>query len=83
MAFKSITISELIDLLREYQTDEEAIVTFVANYGDRGATQQVHALYGEITERSIKESAYSDSGYALVKNEEDEREDQQRVIVIS
>lgn len=68
MALRSITVRELIDLLS--CEDEQALVIFGADYGDRGHTEQALGIRGECETVTIKESGYSNSGYAI----EDERD---------
>ena len=63
MAFKSITVQELINLLKD--EEPEAMVAFVSDYGDHHHTQQVHSIAGKLEEELISTSGYSDSGYAL------------------
>lgn len=67
--FKSVTVAELIEVLQEQ--DQEALVTFASDYGDHCHTEQVHALEGDIQEVGLRESAYSDSGWAVVGEESD------------
>ena len=66
-----MTASELIERLQE--CDGDAIVMFTCSYGDYGRTQQ--ALFvedlTETTARSIVDSAYSQSGLALVDDDDD------------
>lgn len=69
----SITVGELKDLLRGL--DEDARVAFACNYGDRCRTQQVISLTGDIEESKLYRSAYSESGWAVCKNSDDEGED--------
>ena len=79
----SITVAELIELLQDQ--DPEAAVCFSSDYGDHCHTQQVLTLRGEAEMQKVYESAYSDSGFAVVKDDEDDdgTEEQQVVLVIS
>lgn len=65
---RTITVAELRDLLDG--EDDEALVIFSTSYGDYGRTQQALPIDGEIERRRIEESAYSNSGYALVSRGE-------------
>ena len=64
---KTITVRELIEALQN--EDPEARVVFASNYGDRARTQQAHAIKGECEPATLRESGYSDSGWAV--DEED------------
>lgn len=80
--FESMTVAELKALLEDQ--DDEALVTFESNYGDRGRTRQVHTLHGRIEEQPLRETGYSESGYAIAEREYDGPEDDaQTVLVIS
>ena len=63
----TITIGELIDLLKDYSNDygEDCRVAFSSNYGDRAQTQQVVRIRGDVEEETLYKSAYSDSGWAV------------------
>ena len=61
---KTITVRDLIDLLEDYDDDDMPVV-FATNYGDRGNTQQAHAIRGDVEEVVLTKSAYSESGYAV------------------
>jgi hypothetical protein len=77
MNFKSITVAELKELLEGQEDD--ALVTFASDYGDHCHTQQVHRLRGEIDEVVIRETAYSDSRYAVNERaDEDDEDDETR-----
>lgn len=69
---ESITVKELKALLEDW--DDEARVVFGSNYGDRSGTVQAHRLRGRIEEVTLRESAYSDSGYAINEDGSDEDE---------
>lgn len=60
---RTITAAQLIAELEGIPPD--AKVVFASDYGDRCGTQQVHFLRGYIERVTIKESGYSDSGYAV------------------
>jgi hypothetical protein len=70
---KSITVAELIRLLNTY--DENTQVIFASDYGDHCHTQQVHFIDGDLKEVAIGESAYSDSGFRVVDEDEEDEED--------
>lgn len=64
----SITVEELRELLDDDSLDPKALVVFASDYGDRGSTMQVHELSGNLDEHALEESAYSRSGWALVRS---------------
>ena len=79
---KTITVRQLIERLRD--EDQDARVVFASDYGDRGNTQQVHFLDGDIEEGFIERSAYSDSGWALADYDGDKPDDDsEQVLVLS
>lgn len=61
----------MIELLQDIPADAQ--VAFASDYGDHCHTEQVHTLRGEVEERALYESAYSDSGFAVIKDEDDKR----------
>lgn len=63
IGMETITVSELIKVLAD--ADPNAKVVFTSNYGDRNRTQQAHGIHGDLRVRTLKESAYSESGYAV------------------
>lgn len=69
---RSITVERLIELLEG--EDPEALVIFTADYGDHHHTQQALPLRGEIETVAIEKTGYSNSGYAIVEDEEDANE---------
>lgn len=69
---RSCTKADLIAALDEL--DDDDMVVFASDYGDRTHTQQIHTLEGEVTQVRYRESAYSGSGFA-VKDEHDEDDD--------
>lgn len=73
---KTITVRELIDLLEDY--DDDTPVIFSSNYGDRGRTEQAHRLTGDADLVTLRKSGYSESGYAVVENDEDAEEAAER-----
>lgn len=79
--FRTITAKVLREALADL--DDDALVVFSSNYGDHGRTEQVHFLDGEIEERHVKESGYSESGFALVDQDDEPEEDAPTVHVIS
>lgn len=76
--FNSITVEQLQQLLSDY--DPNTLVTFSSNYGDRSRTEQVHSLEGYADMKPLTKTAYSDSGYAIA---DDDEEEAQTVLVIS
>lgn len=78
----TITAGELIDMLGDF--DPDTPVAFACNYGDRGRTQQVITIRGDIDEETIYKTAYSESGYAVDKEGcyEDE-EGTSRLVIIT
>lgn len=68
MKMKTITVKELRDLLDDQEPD--ALVVFTADYGDHGHTAQALPLKGEVEERRIEKSAYSNSGFSLAQDED-------------
>ena len=77
----TITAGELIDMLAT--VDPETPVAFACNYGDRCQTRQVINIRGNIEDEPIYESAYSETGWAVRKPYDDEREDDPRLVIIS
>jgi hypothetical protein len=72
----SITPRELRELLKDYEgTDlDEVPIVFAYNYGDYSGTPAV-GFIGEIEEHRLVESAYSQTGWAvMIADEEDEEE---------
>jgi hypothetical protein len=68
---RSITVRQLRQLLFDVD-DQEAIVVFSSDYGDHSHTEQVHAIRGEFEEVQIETSAYSQSGWAVINEDDDE-----------
>ena len=83
----TITVGELIELLQDQ--DPEAKVAFSSDYGDHCHTQQVLTISGDVNSEALYESAYSDSGFSVVKDSNDEDdaanadEDAEAVLIIS
>ena len=73
MPLHTITKQELVDILADLPDD--ARLAFATDYGDRSHTQQVHAIEGSVEERDIGESGYSDSGWAVLDDEDDDAQD--------
>lgn len=69
--FRTITVAQLLEALEG--EDPEALVVFSTDYGDYCHTQQALPLKGELEEVEIKESGYSNSGFAII--EEEDRDD--------
>ena len=66
---RTITVRELRDLLED--EDDNALVIFTTNYGDYHHTSQALPLKGETEEGTVAKSAYSNSGFELVQDEDD------------
>jgi hypothetical protein len=82
--FKTITKAELIEALEDLNDSDQ--IAFATNYGDIGDTMQVHRIRGRIDEQELRESAYSDSGFALRDSDEDwddDDEELQSVFILS
>jgi len=85
MNLKTITKRELIDLLEDDDAPDDALVIFATDYGDRGHTEQALGIRGEVEEVIVTESAYSNSGFAISDNPDDEDalgDDEPKFIVI-
>jgi len=67
---ETLTVRDLIELLEG--EDQDAKIVFASNYGDYAKTQQVHFLSGVCTTQLIEESGYSQSGWAIVDDEDDD-----------
>lgn len=65
---KTITVAELIVLLED--EDQDARVIFTTDYGDRAHTMQALPLTGECETVTIEKSAYSNSGYAVLSDDD-------------
>jgi len=76
---KTITVAELIDLLQN--ADPDAQVIFTTDYGDRSHTAQALPIRGKSEEVRIEKNAYSNSGFAIA-SEEDEDEEYKTYLVI-
>ena len=68
----TLTKSELIDALLPY--DDDTIVVACCTYGDRARTMQA-VMLGDLTAGFLKDSAYSDSGFAVVEEGDEDDED--------
>ena len=81
--FRSIPLSELRELVNDptLNDQEDVLVTFASDYGDHCHTEQVHSLDGRIELQTIRESAYSDSGFAVEDDLENDKF--QQVLIIS
>lgn len=78
---RTITKAELIEALEELDDDDKVI--FTTDYGDYHSTQQALPISGRVEEVSITKSAYSNSGFALVDdNDEDENDEDETYYVI-
>jgi hypothetical protein len=61
--FKTITKAELLQALADLNDNDHIAVA--SDYGDRCHTQQLHRLRGNVEEVAVRESGYSDSGFAV------------------
>lgn len=77
---KTITVRQLRDLLDG--EDDDALVLFTADYGDRGHTEQALPLDGEIEEVTIRETAYSNSGFRIHEDAEDAEDGAPKYLLI-
>ena len=80
---RTMTVSDLIELLS--QQDPETKVIFESDYGDYHHTRQALPLNGELETVIIHKSAYSNSGFAIVRREwqrEDEEDSYDEYLVI-
>jgi hypothetical protein len=69
---RSITVAELRELLEEQ--DDDMPVIFGTDYGDHHHTTQALPIRGVLTETTVTESAYSNSGFAVSEDDEDDRD---------
>lgn len=69
MKMRTITVERLLEVLQD--EDPTAQVIFSADYGDYSHTPQALPIDGEVEEVFIEKSAYSNSGFAVVEDEED------------
>lgn len=80
--FMTITKAQLLDALADLP--EGARLAFSSDYGDYTHTEQLHRLKGDVEEVQVRESGYSDSGYAVRRERDGEDgEDAETVWVIS
>ena len=71
---RTITVGELRELLEDRDADE--LVIFSTGYGDYHNTPQALPLKGELEEVTIVESGYSNSGFAIAsERDEDDVDD--------
>ena len=69
---KTLTVKALRDLLEG--EDDDALVIFSTDYGDYHHTPQALPLRGETEEVYVEKSGYSNSGFAVVSDEDDAAE---------
>jgi hypothetical protein len=67
---RTITVAELRAALECCEDDDLVIVS--ADYGDYSHTQQALPLKGELEPCEIRESGYSNSGYAVSDGDPDD-----------
>lgn len=75
--FETVTLDDLIHQLQQARDEHggAARVVLATSYGDRGRTMQVHDISGAVERVELKESGYSESGYALRDADDDEMDD--------
>lgn len=67
---KSITVVALIELLQGHPANMKVI--FTTDYGDRSHTEQALPIHGDTETVVIEKSAYSNSGFAIGEDSDDE-----------
>jgi hypothetical protein len=67
---RTLKVSQLIAMLED--EDPDALVVFACDYGDYHHTQQALAIEGCIQEEELEKSAYSQSGWAVRGEGEEE-----------
>lgn len=73
---RTITKAELLEALEELNDDDKII--FTTDFGDHHHTPQALPLRGEVEEVRITKSAYSNSGFALEEEDDDEEDCDER-----
>jgi len=68
--FRTITKAQLIDALEGL--DDNDLVAFSADYGDRGHTMQALPIHGNVNEEYVQRSGYSASGWAVAESTDDD-----------
>lgn len=77
---RSMTGQELLDLLSELPDETLARpIIFSVDYGDYSHRQQALPLRGEFRDVTIKKSAYSQSGFAIVDQDNEDDTDPRQV----
>jgi len=79
--FKSINLSLLLSELQG-SISEDVIMIASCNYGDHCSTQQVIPLTG-VEIGYVRESAYSNSGFKIIENDDERQPDDQKVIILN
>lgn len=79
---RSMTVGQLREILEDYSDDEP--VMFGCNYGDYHRTQQVLLIEGNLERLPVEDSAYSESGWAVVRDVTDDTSKEcRRILVLS
>jgi len=78
--FKTITKAALLEALEDL--DDNDSIAVASDYGDRCHTQQLHRLKGNIEEVKVRESAYSDSGFAVADEDGGELDDNEEPLTV-
>lgn len=78
-----MTVADLIETLRQF--NQEAIVAFTSDYGDRSHTQQVHGVGSvePVGEEQLYETPYSDSGVAVREFSYEDEPETAKVVVLT
>lgn len=70
---RTITVARLQEILEGEKPD--ALVIFSTDYGDYSHTPQALPLRGDTEEVKVQKSAYSNSGYSVVTEEDEDFEE--------
>lgn len=87
MALRTTTVLQLKNLLDDY--DDDQLVAFSSDYGDRTHTEQVLPIEGHADLKLVGESGHSESGYAVVdepdaeERELDDFQEPQEILIIN
>jgi hypothetical protein len=67
---RTISVREMLEVLEN--EDPDALLIFTSDYGDHSHTDQALPIEGTVEEVLIEKSAYSNSGFALATDDDDE-----------
>ncbi|MCM1260544.1 MAG: hypothetical protein NC222_06275 [Staphylococcus sp.] len=77
---QTLTVKELIKVLSQY--DDDTKVAISCDYGDYFHTEQVIPLqFGQEELTSIKETSYSQSGFAVKNDEFVSKQNEEKVLI--